>query len=174
MKITVNIAVDEKVINQLKDEALEEGTSLNKKINKILSEHVKFGKYAKEMSIIVPKASFIHICENIDEKVLFEAWDIAYNNAIEFILHQKEAVKDLQTMSDFIKDIILSTNSANKFAIDHHDDKFTFLINHEYGINWSRCLEYTIKKTTVLFFPNKIKSEISKNILIVEFFKQDG
>lgn len=166
--------MDEKIFRQLKDEALDEGVSLNKKINAILEDYVKFEKPIKEYAITIPKKAFGHICENIDKNVLLESWNISYSKDIQFLFHQKDVSKDIKSMLNFIRDLTLWVNGANKFIIRESDNRFEVLINHEYGETWSTCLEKMIEESIGLFYHNYITSKTFKNVITMDILKQNN
>ena len=57
-KLTVTFAIDEKILNELRNDAEFNGISLNSKINNILTKYVTFYKHAEEIVALYRR----HLC----------------------------------------------------------------------------------------------------------------
>lgn len=143
-KITVNLALDDKIVEEIKREAKHNGMSLNARINSILSKYINFYKRSEEVddTCIVPKKYFQFIVDNLDEKdhiaqvtEMHRIWVPAFFNDLNIPF----------TLENFVKYAAegIGVNSRVIDSVRHQkDEEGTDILSftHRFGIKWSKAL----------------------------------
>jgi hypothetical protein len=142
-KVTVTFAIDEKILNELKNDAEFSGMSLNSKINNILTKYVTFYKHSEEIGCsIFPPSVISAFLELMDESKVAE---IITNSGIDAVLsffnHNNIPMNKDNLIKYGYQGIGLWTGQYTFFSHYVDNEGYTCLvIDHKQGIRWSRIL----------------------------------
>jgi hypothetical protein len=153
-KSNITLAIEEEVVNKIKDTAESEGLSINSKINSVLWKYLSFYKYVEQDgSLIIPSRSVNFFIENIDEEKWVQEYCHTLDEIIPFFFLELKIVQRLEDILKFVFDRLLVYGGSYKGYSCHVDNDgcLNLVFRHEYGIKWSRILSkvYTqfIEKT---------------------------
>jgi hypothetical protein len=142
-KVTVTFAIDEKILNDLRNDAELHGISLNSKINNILTKYVTFYKHAEEIGCSIwPPSLFSAFLELIDEsKVVEVITNSGLDAVLSFFKHNNIPVNKETLIKYGYQGIALWTGQYAFFSHYVDEEGYTCLVmDHKLGIRWSRIL----------------------------------
>ena len=142
-KVTVTFAIDEKILNELRNDAEFNGISLNSKVNSILTKYVTFYKHAEEMGCSIwPPSLFSALLELIDESKLVEVITNTGTDAVlSFFKHNNIPINKETLIKYGNQGIALWTGQYAFFSHYVDNEGYTCLVmDHKLGIRWSRIL----------------------------------
>jgi hypothetical protein len=172
-KVTVNLFIEEDVVNSLRKDALNKGISLNAWINAILSKYVYFYKRAEEYeSCIITSRQFSVFLESMDEDSAAEIMSSDGTAAIASYMQHHNMPITLENVIEFtFEKMVLATGVCTKFSQHIDQDGFRVLVfDHRYGIKWSRIISkvfsYLLEKTCGLSkSPSLLPNTVSLKVL---------
>ena len=142
-KVTVTFAIDEKILNDLRNDAELHGISLNSKINNILTKYATFYKHAEEIGCAIwPPSLFGAFLELIDESKVAEIITNSGMDAVlSFFKHNNIPINKETMIKYGYQGIALWTGQYSFFSHYVDDEGYTCLVmDHKLGIRWSRIL----------------------------------
>jgi hypothetical protein len=142
-RTTITLSIKQKVLDELKEEADKEQTSLSAKVNKILSKHIVAYRFAQDMnSVLVTQKTFGLIVDQIEEDLLLEDFT---TNALDLIPTIFLSKNIAFTLDNIIKYALigggLEGGIYNHFHHYKDNEGFTnIVLRHNLGLKWSRIL----------------------------------
>ena len=142
-KTVITLSLNQNVLDELKQEADKEQTSLSAKVTDILSKHIITYRFSEDIkSVFVSEKTFRLIVDQTDEE-LFSA-DFT-NNALDFVPTTFYAKNIPFTIENIIKHALRGAGlHGGIYNHLHHyiDQKGSTVIvmRHNFGIKWSRIL----------------------------------
>jgi hypothetical protein len=174
-KITVNLHLDENIIDILKKDAKSKGVSLNARVNGILTKYVNFFQRTEEFeACIITSRQFAAFLEMMDEDRTAEIMKTDGVEANIAYLHHHNIPVTLNSIIDVcFEKLTPSAGVITKFSQYIDAEGYTCLVfDHRYGIKWSRIisrvfsylLEETCNvRTSTTLLPNTIIIKIHRN-----------
>jgi hypothetical protein len=171
-KVTVNLFIEEDIVNSLRKDALDKGISLNARINAILSKYVNFYKRAEEYeSCIITSRQFSVFLESMDEDKAIEVMSNDGTAAIVAYMQHYNIPMTFENMVHFtFENMALASGVCSKFTQYSDQEGYRWLVfDHRYGIKWSRIISkvfsYIIENTcnihtTAILLPNTISLKV--------------
>lgn len=141
---TVSFRIPDYLISEVEKEAKIKLTSTNALINQILLQYVNWDRYEERIRMYpVPKDSFCHIINHLDEIRRDEAVDIIFNAIRDWTLVSKKKFdlhNCLSVMEDYCKMVEITVEEDNSSGFR------TYVVRHELGRNVSSLVAELIKK----------------------------
>lgn len=167
-KTNVTISVDASLINEIKKEAETVNTSLNSRMNSILTEYVMFYRHvSNSKSLIMPRALHMKLLEKLDEADILNAFiNEGAGGAFSVLKHHNIPLTKENYLKYVIEMIARITGQFNYSS--HYIDKegyLTIVLDHIYGEKWSHVLgkghSFLIEKylgipTQVTYLPDTV------------------
>ena len=142
-KSNVTISVDNKIFNEIKKDAENQGLSINALLNTMLTKYVLLYRPAEEqMGFLVPHKFFSGLLEYIPEDNLVELIHTDGFEAIRSVFVQGGISFTIENMiTYFFERIALWAGTYYKFRNYYDEDGYLCLaFEHSYGIKWSRAI----------------------------------
>jgi hypothetical protein len=142
-KTTITLSVIQNVLDELKEEAAKEQTSLSAKVSKILSKHIVTYRFSQDIkSVFVTQKTFGLIIEQIEEDLLLDDFT---NNALDFIPTVFYTKHIPFTLDNIIKYALIGAGLDggiyDHFHCYNDSEGYTYLVmRHNFGLKWSRIL----------------------------------
>lgn len=159
-KTTVNLFIEQGIIDELREESKTESISLNAKINMILKKYVNFFRRAEEVhALFIEPRQWIAFLQMLDENKTTEIMKSDAHSIIAYLKHNKIPVTKENMIKYCFQTLALWTGVCTVFR-EHVDNQgYRHLIfDHRYGIKWSRIVSDVfsdlIKDT--LGFPSEV------------------
>jgi len=163
---TVSFRVPEHLMSEIEKEAKIKMTSTNALINQILSQYVSWDRYEERMRMYpVPKDSFQHILNHLDEIRRGEAVDIIFDAIRDWTLISRKKFdihNCLQVLEDYCRKVGIVVEEDNSSGIR------TYVIRHNLGRNVSCLVAELIKKIFWEIVKMKVETEISKTSVVAK------
>lgn len=140
-KTTVNLFIDEGVIDDLKEESKAKGISLNAKINMILAKYANFYRRAEEIdALFISPRQWIVFLEMLDENKTAEIMKSDGHGAIiAYFKHNKIPITKENLIKYFFQDLALWTGMCTNFRQYLDQQRYRHLIfDHAFNLKWSR------------------------------------
>ncbi|MGD0477394.1 MAG: hypothetical protein ABSB29_04400 [Nitrososphaerales archaeon] len=138
------------MVRSLQKEAADEGTTVNARVNSILSRHLDYDKKVGEFGIAgLPRVMLMSLLEGCDDETLARVGRESVpmqKEMAEFFVQDsspKGILNFLKWRSRF--------NSKNKIEVTQEEDECTIVMRHDFGPKWSiidkNYLEEFVKQT---------------------------
>lgn len=143
-KETVSLAIDARVLQELKKEASSQNLSLNAKINSVLSKHVDFYKINADLGGITwDYKAFLSLLDLVEDesKVVDILWNEGGPSIMSYFNHNNIGMIKENIIKHLCERIGIWTGHYSFF--NHYTDSegYTCLVfDHKFGIKWSRIL----------------------------------
>jgi hypothetical protein len=148
-KTTITLAIDENILNEIRQDADHHGLSINSKINNVLTKYVLFDKYAEyEHPVVIPSKNFRFILDNIEEDKLIKEFEVFIFDTITTDLTQRNISITLDNWIKYVfAGVCLYGGTFSDFST-HVDEKghLCLIFRHNYGIKWSRIMSNVFAK----------------------------
>jgi predicted DNA binding CopG/RHH family protein len=167
-KTTITLALDEKILHEIKRESESQGLSVNSKINSILSKHVNFFRYASEVQCLtVTHKMWIEILEVLDEELFIKLFENeAEPSMIALLTLNNIAITKENLIRYVYSTLALWSGMYTYFSYYNDVNGNTVLVfNHRYGLKWSRILSAVFSNTFQRNLGYQTKGEINQNIV---------
>jgi hypothetical protein len=144
-KRTVNLFIDDSTLKILRNEAKARGTSLNSRINAILTKYVQFYKRAEEVddTCVIPKKYFQFVVDNITEEDNIKQVAEMHRIWVPAFLHDLNVPLTIENFIEYAARQV-GINSRTIDNITYHPDSDTrnliLVFTHRFGLKWSRVL----------------------------------
>jgi hypothetical protein len=142
-KTNVTVSVDTPLINEIKKEAESLNTSLNSRLNIILTEYVMFYRHVSNAkSVILPKALHMKLLEKLDENDLVDALTREGAGGAFSLLKHHNIPLNKENYVRYIIEMISRITGQFNFCSHYVDSEgyLTIVMDHIYGEKWSRIL----------------------------------
>jgi hypothetical protein len=171
-KVTINLFVEEDVINKIRLDAEENGVSLNARINGILTKYINFYKRAEEYgAAVIVSTQFGVFIELMDEEKMTEIMQTdGAATMIAYFQHNNIPITLDSIIEVAFANVSISSGMCTKFSQHWDEEGYRHLVfDHRYGIKWSRIISsafsYLLKKacnvdTSVTLLPQTISIKI--------------
>jgi hypothetical protein len=171
-KTTITLSLNQEILDEVKEDADKEQTSLSTKVNKILSKHIITYRFSQDTkSVFITQKTFRLIIDTIDEDLLLDDFT---NNAMDFIptvFYTKNIPFTLDNIIKYaLKGAALDGGIYNHF---HHykelDGFINLVMRHNFGLKWSRILSKGLSKlienmlnchTSSIILPSSVQIKI--------------
>ena len=142
-KETITLALDSRVLKQIRRDAKGNGQSINSYINTILAKYMLFYKLAEQQkSCTLSNKSFNSILEKMPENELLEDFKTNWIDVLPTIFIEQNIPITLQNVIQYgFESIGIYAGSWHSFS--HHKDESgheCMIFRHNYDIKWSRIL----------------------------------
>jgi len=173
-KVTINLSIDENIINSLRKDAEAKRASLNARINAILTKYINFYQRTEEFeACIIVSRQFALFLEMLDEDKTAEIMKTDGTDAVISYFQHHNIPITLESMIEFtFENLAIASGVCTKLSQHIDDEGFRWLVfDHRYGIKWSRIISevfsFMLEKTcnmhtTVNLLPNTISLKILK------------
>jgi uncharacterized protein (DUF4415 family) len=142
-KVTVSLALDEFVVEEIRKQADKSQVSFNARVNAILEKYVRFFMQTEQdrVAIIHPSTHQFFLNEIDEVKYTTELKRLA-KETIDAILTQTGIPITLDNMIDYVfENVCINGGSIRSVKRYHDDDRRTCLFfTHDYDLKWSRIL----------------------------------
>jgi hypothetical protein len=166
-KTNITLAVESDTINTLKQEAQTHNTSVNARVNRILSDYAVFGRYfAQKKPIMIAPQIFEHLLDAVDDQVWLESWEITFSEVIPQVFELSGLDCTLENLAGHvIGNIGIKMGAFDRISYDHdQSEKAAYLVLvHRYNTKWSRILACVLSNLLESKFKCIVKQEISSN-----------
>lgn len=178
-KANATLAIEDILLNNLKNKAKEKGTSVNAEVNLILSRHTSCYRFNEiQNGIVVPSNVFGRILDTVDEKNMLTHYKDQILQNVHSILVRENIPLTLENVIKFaFNQILLYSGSYTHFShfIDKDGGYLNLVFTHWYGDKWSRIIglayaEY-IKKFLGL---NVSEPVIISNTVTIKILEKDN
>lgn len=144
-KANLTLSIDNSLLEGIKNEAEQSGTSINSRVNAILTKYVKFYKTAEDLeSSIIPAKIWLLMLDLMDENKLK---NVLNNEGVGTIYSIFLNNNVSMTLDNFVKyccqEICLWSGMYSSFRIFREHGYITLVFEHKFGIKWSRVLGET-------------------------------
>jgi hypothetical protein len=160
-KTNVTISVDAQLINEIKKEAETINTSLNSRLNSILTEYVMFYRHVSNAkSVILPRALHMKLVEGLDEDYFVQALTKEGAGGAFALLKHHNIPLTKENYVKYVIELISRITGQFNYCSHYKDDEgyLNIVLDHIYGDKWSSILgkvhSYLIEK--YLGIPTKV------------------
>jgi uncharacterized protein (DUF4415 family) len=172
-KVNVTLALDERIVKELRREAQESQQSLNVKINAVLRKHVDYYRMIElNKAAIIQPATHQFFLNEVDEAKYIEHLKEIGKGVISSLLVQKGLAPTLDRLVAYIFGEVCvyggAIRNVSKYT-DEEDGRICIFYRHDYDEKWSRIIaavfsdlfEKTLHCTTATrIFPNSMEIKI--------------
>lgn len=163
---TVSFRIPEHIINDIEKEAKIKLISTNSLINQILLKYSTWDKYESRMNMYpIPKDSFQHILEHLDEIRRGEAVDIIFNAIRDWTLISRKKF-DLHNCLSVLEDYCRRVNVTVEETVS--SGIRTYIIRHNLGNNVSCLISELVKKIFWELTKIELDTDITKTTVVAK------
>jgi hypothetical protein len=143
-KTTVNLFIETRILEEIREEAEQKGVSLNARINSILTKYINFYKRAEEVddTCVMPKKYFQFAIDNINEEDNIKMVADMHRIWVPAFLHDINVPLTVENFVEYAARQV-GINSRTIDNVTYHLDKEENRIlafTHRFGLKWSRVL----------------------------------
>lgn len=133
--------VDERVLDNLRDEAKRDNVTLSSLVNQILTKYVDYGRFANRMNALsLARKTFASILNAASEEDLVRVAEIEGRSSPVAFITSMNGHMSVENVVGFMKDLSEHANLFEYSEISHSPPTFTLV--HELGIKWSVFLAH--------------------------------
>lgn len=139
----ITLAIDSRMLKELKYEAEKDGLSLNAKVCEVLSKYVTFYKCAEELEcMVIPSKIYSLMLEKMDERDGVSWLTTMVKEIWNSMLLEYNIAHDIREFVKFVfGNIALRAGMYSSFKHEEDGNGYLRLVfNHRYGAKWSRML----------------------------------
>jgi hypothetical protein len=140
----ITLALDDRILTEIKQSAQQSGESINSKVNNILTKYAYFDRYTEQESALnLPGKDIVTtVLDNIEENKLIEEYKTIILDAIPSDLLQKKVNLNLENCIKYVFDgECIQGGSYQKFSYYRDNDGYLSLeFKHIYPTKWSRII----------------------------------
>ena len=171
-KITVTLALDDVIVEEIRKEAKELEQSLNARINAILRKHVSFWRMIEmDGSAIIPHHTHDFLMHEVDEHKYAEEMKKIGRGLVVSAIEQKAVPLSLENVARFVfGELCVSGGSINSYSmyIDERDGKTCLFFRHDYDEKWSRILAEAFPDLLKRLFHYNMQTKVFPNSVEVK------
>jgi hypothetical protein len=162
---SITFRLSSSFLESLRKEALENHTSVNTLVTRLISEHEKWHKYAKSVGFIsMPKDFQRLLLDNITKNQLIEITEKKADNCKDAITLLRSNY-DLDSFFDVIETWF--TVSGFSYRKDVDTDKIKLTVHHDMGEKWSIFLSILCQRNFEKLTNEKTLVEITDKTVII-------
>lgn len=142
-KTNVTISVDSPLITEIKKEAESLNTSLNSRLNTILTEYVMFYRnVSNSKSLVMPRALQMKLLEKLDEEDILDAFIGEGAGGAFAILKHHNIPLTKENYVKYVVEMIARITGQFNFCSHYIDQEgyLTIVFDHIFGEKWSHVL----------------------------------
>ena len=164
----MSFRIESEVLNRLRQEAENQGISLNVLANKIFLQYASWGVFEPKVGMIpVAKPIVSALFGKLNEK---ETVDIANNigkNVVADIAHFMKGTMDVESFTSWFE----TRMKMSAFEMNHttKDQKHTYVIKHDLGYNWSLYHKTVLELIFLETLEKSVTIEINENMMNIVF-----
>ena len=133
--------VDERVLDNLREEAKRHNVSLSSLVNQILTKYVDYGRFANRMNALsLARKTFASILNAASEEELVTVAEIEGKSSPVAFITSMNGHMNVENVVEFVKDLSVHANLFEYSEISHSPPTFTLV--HELGVKWSLFLAH--------------------------------
>ena len=174
-KETISLAIDSKVLDNIRKSANEEGISVNAFVDSILRNWTNFYRYFKEnQAVALTAKNFQAHLEHIDEEVFINEFKDNALNLVPAILAERKIELTLDDLIEYeyksfgvLGGAFLSVNSYT-----NEEGYRCIMFRHPHGIKWSRIIAKAISYELKEFFGYHASDEAKPNMVVVKILEK--
>jgi hypothetical protein len=142
-KTTITLAVDRDVLHAIREDAENQGVSINYKINSILSKFVLFYRMIElDESHIIASRTASFVLDNIDEDKWVEEYNAVIMDLVPALMLENKVMVTLENIINYLfRQVLLYCGPYKGFSC--HEDKdghLNLVFRHNKNIKWSRIM----------------------------------
>ncbi len=169
-KANLTLSIDNSLLEEIKKEAERNGTSINSRVNAILTKYVKFYKMTEELeSSVIPAKIWISMLDLMDENGLK---DVLNNEGVGTIYSIFLNNNVSMTLDNFVKyccqEICLWAGMYSSFRNFKENGHVTLVFEHKFGVKWSRVLGETFSNFIRIMLSRPTEFEILPNTVRIK------
>ncbi len=128
--------VDERVLDNLREEAKRDNVTLSSLVNQILTKYVDYGRFANRMNALsLARKTFTSILNAASEEDLVRVAEIEGRSSPVAFITSMNGHMNVENVVGFVKDLSEHANLYEYSEISHSPPTFTLV--HELGVKWS-------------------------------------
>jgi hypothetical protein len=146
-RITVSLAIDEPILNDIRETAEADGLSLNSKVNSILTKWVHFFRYSEEQrTVTLAIENFQELIESTDKRIFINVLRDNLANLIPAVFMQRNIPFTVDNLIDYEFKAFGVIGGAYQGFSCYKDTEgdITLVFRHRYGPKWSKILDATM------------------------------
>jgi hypothetical protein len=163
---SISFRLPDHLISEIKKEAKIKLISTNALISQILSQYVNWDRYEERIRMFpVPKDSFQHILNHLDEIRRDEAVDIIFNAIRDWTLVSRKKFdlhNCLSVMEDYCRMVGVTVEEGNSSGFR------TYVVRHNLGKNVSCLVDELISKIFWELVKVKVDSDITESTVVAK------
>lgn len=142
-KTTITFAIDNRILNIIRDDAKSHKISVNAKINDILLRHALCYRYSEAGGgIIFPPAAMELLLNTFEEDMLARLYSSVIDDLVPSMLLENRLALNLKNWIEYVfKGMLLFGGSYQGFSyFKDEEGHVNFVFRHQYGIKWSHII----------------------------------
>lgn len=175
-KTTITLALDERIIRDLRKDADLEGTSLNSKINTALDKYTSFYKYIDLLGgVVIPQRQYQSMLELMDEEKLTRVMKTDGNANVLSMFSNLGLTPTLAGMIKYCFNRFIRWSGAyNSFNYYLDKEGFPCLVfEHKFGIKWSRILGEAISETIQTILQYRTEKKVMPATVVIRIMERN-
>jgi len=175
-KVTITLAIDKEVMDNIRRNASRDGISINALINNILTKWDKFFQYHRENQVIVITGrNFETLLELLDEQRFIDMWKYDALNLVTTIFGEKNIPLTLDNLIEYEYKIFGVMGGAFKSVSAYKDNEghTNIVFTHRYGLKWSRIIAAVFSHQLSIYFKCHTSSEIIPSSTILRILEKN-
>jgi len=133
--------VDQRVLDNLKEEAKRGNITLSSLVNQILTKYADYGRFANRMNALsLARKTFSSILNAASEEDLVRVAEIEGKSSPVAYITSMNGHMSVENVVGFVKDLSEHANLYEYSVISHSPPTFTLV--HELGVKWSLFLAH--------------------------------
>lgn len=133
--------VDERVLDNLREEAKRDNVTLSSLVNQILTKYVDYGRFANRMNALsLARKTFTSILNTASEEDLVRVAEVEGRSSPVAFITSMNGHMSVENVVGFVKDLSEHANLYEYSEISHSPPTFTLV--HELGVKWSLFLAH--------------------------------
>jgi hypothetical protein len=142
-KTTITFAINNKILDIIRDDANSHKISVNAKINDILLRYALCYRYTEAgEGVIFPQAAMELLLNTFEEDTLLHLYSSVVNDLVPSMLLENRLALNLKNWIEYVfKGQLLFGGSYQGFSyFKDEEGHVNFVFRHQYGIKWSRVI----------------------------------
>jgi len=173
-RVDITLALDSGVLDEIRNDAHVQASSVNAKINSILTKYVMFYKHAETRScLFVPAIMHSKIIDMIDEHKLVEILKKRNLDEIPTLLAHDNIAPTVENFNEkFFSKLFLMAGLYSRFRYNTDEKGYRFLLfEHKYNIKWSRIIGEVFSYLIEIILNIHNTVHVSPNVILIRLEK---
>ncbi|MDQ3851314.1 MAG: hypothetical protein M3299_00600 [Thermoproteota archaeon] len=141
-KTTITFAIDNRILNIIRDDANSKKISVNAKINEILLRYALCYRYTEAGGGVIFPPPAMELLITLEEDILVRLYSSVVNDLVPSMLLENRLALNLKNWIEYVfKGLLLFGGSYQGFSyFKDEEGHVSFVFRHQYGIKWSRVI----------------------------------